>query len=76
AREIAKNVTETVIGKKKLGSEFGTGTWELLGLFDGGSRARRFEGRGSRRWRKIVGGFGGIRVWIGIGIGGGERTVA
>ncbi|MCI56023.1 hypothetical protein A2U01_0077274, partial [Trifolium medium] len=70
--EIAKNVTETVIGKKKLGSEFGAGTWELFGLFDGGSRTRRLEGGGRRRWRKIVGGFGGIRVRI----GGGERTVA
>jgi hypothetical protein len=45
ARKIAKNVTETVIGKKKLGSEFGTSAWDLFGLFDGGSRTRRFEGR-------------------------------
>jgi hypothetical protein len=44
-RKITKNVTETVIRKKKLGSEFGTSAWDLFGLFDGGSRTRRFEGR-------------------------------
>jgi len=73
AREIAKNITEAVIGEKKVGSEFGTGTWRLFGLFDGGSGGGGFE------WW-IGGGSGGVgvRVWIGIGIGigGGERTVA
>jgi len=70
AREIAKNVTKAVIGEKKVGSEFGTGTWGLFGLFDCGSGSGRFEGGG--RWWWIGGGGGGVRVWI----GGGERTIA
>lgn len=52
ARKIAKNVTEAVVGEKKIGCEFGAGTWELFGLIDGGSRLER---RGGRRRRIGVG---------------------
>lgn len=63
AREIAKNVTEAVVGEKKFGGEFGAGTGDFFGLLDGGSRAGRVEGRGRRK----IGGVGvriRVRVWI------------
>ena len=59
AREIAEDVTEAVVGEKKLRCEFGFCSGELLGLFGGGS--------GLERRRR--------RIWsIGIGSGGGDRV--
>ena len=72
AREIAKGVTEVVVGEKKLRCEFGFCSRELLGLFGGGS--------GLERRRRRIGSGGGdrVRVWIEIeiGIGSGERAIS
>jgi len=77
AREIAKGVTEVVVGEKKLRCEFGFCSREHVGLFGGGFGLER---RRRTIWSIGIGSGGGdrVRVWIEIeiGIGSGERAIS
>ena len=76
AREVAEDVTETLVGEKKLRCELGLCSGEFLGLFGGESGLER---RGRRIWSIWIGSGGGVRVRVRvrvrIGIGSGERAI-
>lgn len=59
--EITKDVTKAIVGKKKIGSEFGASSRELFGLLNGGSGPGRLERGGGGR-RSI--GNGGVSVSV------------
>lgn len=74
AREIAKDVTEAVVGEKEIGGEFGPCSGQLFGLLGGGSGPRSLERRRSRGSGAVTG--GAVRVSSSSRIWGGERAVA